>query len=49
MVSQVGFCRFVILWPKSNPTRYKKKNFVNQPNPTHQALKTDSTRRVGLG
>jgi len=29
-------------------TRYKKK-FVTQPNPSHQALKTNPTRQVGLG
>ena len=46
-MGRVGFDGFVILWPKPNPTRYKK-NFCN-PNPTHQALKTDPTRRVGLG
>ena len=39
-----GRVGFVILWPKPNPIRYKK-NFVT---PTHQALKTDPTRRVGL-
>ena len=42
---QVGFSGFVILWPKPNSTRYKKKIC----NPTHQALITDPTRRVGLG
>jgi len=32
-----------------NPTQpVIKKNFVTQPNPTHQALKTDPTQRVGL-
>ena len=48
-MGRVGFDGFIILWPKPNPTRYKKKKFVTQPNPTHQALKTDPTRRVGLG
>ena len=33
-----------------NPTQPTiKKNLVIQPNPTHQALKTDPTQRVGLG
>ena len=27
----------------------KKKKIVTQPNPTHQALKTDPTQQVGLG
>ena len=49
-MGRVGFDGFVILWPKPNPPRYKFFFFlVTQPNPTHQALKTDSTRRVGLG
>ena len=26
-----------------------KKKFVTQPNPTHQAIKTDPTRRVWSG
>ena len=33
-----------------NPTRPAiKKKFITQPNPTHQALKTDPTWRAGLG
>ena len=31
-LGRVGFDRFVILWPKPNSTRYKKK-FVTQHNP----------------
>ena len=33
-----------------NPTQptIKKKKIVIQPNPTHQALKTDPTRRIRL-
>ena len=58
-MAQVGFDGFVILWPKPNPNHYKinkNKNKIvtqpspkNRPNPTHQALKTDPTRQVGLG
>ena len=33
-MGRVGFGGFVILWPKPNLTRYKKKKkFVTQPNP----------------
>ena len=44
LVGRVGFGGFVILWPKPNSSRYKKK-FCN---PTHKALKTDPTWRVRL-
>ena len=47
-VGRIEFGGFGILWPKPNPTHYKKKKFVIQPNPTHQALKTDPTRRIRL-
>ena len=40
----LGWVGFGILWPKPNLTCYQK-NFCN---PTHQALKTSLTRRVGL-
>ena len=41
---RVRFGGFEILWLEPNPTCYQKI-FCN---PTHQALKTDPTRRVGL-
>ena len=46
----LGWVGFEILWSEPNTTYYQKK-FSNptQPNPTHQALKTDPTQRVGLG
>ena len=30
-------------------TTHYQKNFVTQPNPTHQAIKTDPTRRIWSG
>ena len=33
MVGRVGFDEFVILWPKPNPARYKKK-ICNPTQPT---------------
>ena len=36
-------CNFMT---QTQPQSAIKKNFVTQPNPTHQALKTDPTRRV---
>ena len=50
-MGRVGFGRFVILWPKPNPTRYKKKfcnptqpnlsSPKNQPNPMGQVWRVD--------
>ena len=46
----VGWVESGLKFYDLNPTQPTiKKNLVIQPNPTHQALKTDPTQRVGLG
>ena len=49
MVGQVGFGGFVILWPKTNSTHYKKKNFVTQPNPPSLKNRPNLAGWVGVG
>ena len=46
----VGLGGFVIVMTRTHPDPLLKKNHnPTQPNPTRQPLKTDPTRRVGLG
>ena len=47
-MGRVGFGEFVILWPKSNPTRYEK-NFVTQPNPPSPKNRPNPAGQVELG
>ena len=49
LVCRVGFGGFVILWTKPNPTHYKKKKFVIQPNPPSLKNQPNPTNRVGFG
>ena len=48
MVGWVEFDGFVILWPKPNPTRYKK-GFVTQPNPPSLKNRPNPEGWVRLG
>ena len=48
MVGRVGFGGFVILWPKPNPTHYKKI-FITQPNPLSLKNWPNPADWVGLG
>ena len=48
-MGRVGFGGFVILRPKPNPTCYKKKIFVTQPNPQRLKNRPNPAGRVGLG
>ena len=47
-----GLSRVWQVWnfmTRTQPNPLSKKDFVIQPNPTHHALKTDTTQRVGSG